>query len=60
MPSVKQVSVPVFSYNRVNAGKAATREITNSEVQFYDRWRKLQMRACCRSGKPPFSSEEET
>ena len=33
---------------------------TNYEVQFYDHWRKLQMRAYCRSGKTPFSSEEET
>ena len=34
---------------------------THSEIQFYDRWRKLQMRACCPSGKNPlFLSEEET
>ena len=26
---------------------------TKSEVQFYDRWHKLHMRACCRSGKTP-------
>ena len=33
---------------------------TNFEVQFYDRWCSLQVRACCPSGKTPFSSEEET
>ena len=33
---------------------------TNFEVQFYDRWCKLQMRACYRSWKTPFSCEEET
>ena len=30
------------------------------KYSFYDRWRKLQMRACWRSGKTPFLSEEET
>ena len=32
----------------------------NFEVQFYDRWCKLQVRACCPLGKTPFSSKEET
>ena len=27
---------------------------THSEIQFYERWRKLQIRACCPSGKTPF------
>ena len=34
---------------------------TNCEVQFYDCWQcRLQMRACCPSGKTSFLSEEET
>ena len=33
---------------------------TNSELKFYDHWRKLQMCACYQSGKTLFLSDEET
>ena len=40
--------------------KKITMLTTNSELQFYDHWRKLQMCACYQSGKTLFLSEEET